>query len=81
MQDPLGPNSTWTTPDTHFLHVAEGDTYVVRHDTGEAEFALEDGVAVPIAEWRARRAPTPGDGKILDLRSDDGQLSMGIKIG
>lgn len=66
-------------PDTHFVD-SDGRPHplVVRHETGEPEYAIVDGRCVPFAEYRAPKPPTPQGP--LTLRAGGAEASFGLSV-
>lgn len=66
-------------PDTHFIDAAgRPHPLVVRHATGEPEWAIVDGRCVPFGEYRAPKPATPQGP--LTLRAEGAGTSLGLAV-
>lgn len=75
--DFLGPK-----PDDFFIDIAGRSTpLVVRHATGQPEFAIVKNALIPYGIWKASsQRPNPSAPRGLTLQSEDGGFTAGITV-
>lgn len=66
-------------PDTHFVDSAgRPHPLVVRHATGEPEYAIVDGALVPFAQYKPPKAAKPQGA--LAIQAEGAGVSFGLSV-